>query len=120
MKKTLGLLAFYLWSLAMHAQIANTQLSESLKLSESSYRPDTVKGAALVIMDVAVENADGSERTRFQGVFLPMYRVRIQTDAVQVNDPTGQVRAYITRYFQRDWSELPKEDIALFLKRDWK
>ena len=82
--------------------------------------PDTVKGAALVIVDISVENEDGSERTRFQGVFLPVYRVRQETDAVKINEPTGQVRAYITHYYQRDWTELPKDDVALFLKRDWK
>lgn len=107
-------LVFGFWSLAASGQIANTQLSES------SYPLDTVKGAALVILDVSVENADGSQRTRFQGVFLPVYRIRQQSADVLVNDPTGQVRAYITRYFQRDWSALAKDDVALFLKRDWK
>ena len=105
---------FCLLSLAASGQIANTQLLES------AYPLDTVKGAALVILDVSVENADGSQRTRFQGVFLPVYRVRQQSADVLVNDPTGQVRAYVTRYFQRDWSALAKDDVALFLKRDWK
>lgn len=106
-------LVFGFWSLVVSGQIANTQLSERFEI-------DTVKGCALAILDFEVQNPSGESWTRFQGVFLPVYRTRHETKAVQVNDPTGMVKAYITNYYQRDWTPLKKEDVALFIKRDWK
>lgn len=100
-------LAFCLLPFAASAQIANTQLS--------TVPVDTVKGVALVVVDLAVDG-----RTVFQGVFLPVYRIRQESQFLIVNEPTGQIKAYHTNYFGSDFSPIPKEEVALFLKRDWK
>ena len=82
--------------------------------------PDTVKGAAMIFLEYMVTSTDG-DQSWYSVQAVPVWRVRRSADdIVTLNEQTGQLKAYITHYFLRDWTPLSKEEVVLFIKKEWK